>query len=113
MDDSLKKLLAKGAAAKSRSSVWELTWDYMPTLLASDPPLDAALPTPYYEVGIGSTFTPTTPEVFDAWTGPRRLNGLDHHGPIFHLGTDVQYAGPRHCGCPACESGIDPTAKKN
>jgi len=113
MDDSLKRLLAKGAATKSRNSIWELTWDYLPTLDITDPPADAALPTPLYEVGIAETYTQTSPDVFDAWTGPRRLNGQDYHGPVFTLGANLPYEGPRHCGCPSCETNTHPTAKKN
>lgn len=113
MDDALKRLVAKSAATKSRNSIWELTWDYLPTLDSTDPQSDAALPTPYYEVGLNETFISTSPDVFDAWTGPRRLNGQDYHGPIFNLGTNTPYDGPRHCGCEACESNTHPTVKKN
>jgi len=113
MDDSLKRLLAKGAATKSRNSVWELTWDYLPTLDLTAPQSDAALPNPFYEVGLGESFVQTTSDVFDAWTGPRRLNGQDHHGPVYHLGTRTIYDGPRHCHCPTCEATASPIYRKN
>ena len=94
-------------ATKSRNSIWELTWDARPL-----PPTDTIQPT-LYEVGLGSHFTPTTPDVFAAWTGPRRLNGEDHHGPIYNLGTQVPYDGPRHCPCHTCEAGASPIHRKN
>ena len=95
-------------ATKSRNSIWELTYDARPLQ-----PTDTIQPSPLYEVGLGGHFTPTTSDVFDAWTGPRRLNGLDHHGPIYNLGTQVPYDGPRHCACPTCEATASPVHRKN
>lgn len=114
MDDTLKRLAdaASNAATKSRNSIWELTWDYSPSL-DPDPTLDSLLPNPLYEVALGNTYTTTSHDVFQAWTGPRRLNGQDYHGPIFNLGTNLPYDGPRHCGCSACETNTHPSAKKN
>lgn len=107
MDDNFKSSLE--AATKSRNSIWELTADYT----IPPPPTDTLIEAPLYEVGLGQTFTPTSADVFDAWTGPRRLNGLDYHGPIFNLGTSIAYDGPRHCGCSTCEATAQPIHRKN
>ena len=111
MSNELKKLLSNNP--KSRDSIWELTYDYTPTLYSSSDPTDSIIPTPLYEVGIKDTFISTTEDIFLSWTGPRLLNGETFHGPIFNLGTTTPYTGPRHCGCSTCESHTLPHNKKN
>lgn len=64
-----------------------------------------------WEAGL-STFTgvthwvPVAERVWRAWTGPRRRDGEAHHGPVWHIDTDVPYDGPRDCACPACSASV-------
>jgi hypothetical protein len=106
---NIKNLLHQASASKPRDSIWELTSDYSP-LPHFD---DVALPSPLYEVGISGEFTPTSPDVFDAWTGLRRLNGEPYHGPVYNFGTSTPYEGPRSCSCHLCEAGAQAIHKKN
>jgi hypothetical protein len=112
MDDTLKRRLETHAATKSRNSIWELTWDYSPSL-DTDPTLDSLLPNPIYEVALDNIYIKTSHDVFLTWTGLRRLNGQDYHGHVFNFDTTTPYNGPRHCGCSICETNTHPTAKKN
>jgi hypothetical protein len=110
MDDTTKP---STPPPRSRNSIWELTWDYTPTLGTATPLSDSALPSPLYEVGTGGVFVTVSHDVFSAWTGHRRLDGSDHHGPVFNLGTTIQYTGPRTCPCSTCQSSIDPQHRKD
>ena len=62
-----------------------------------------------WEAGL-STFTgvthwvPVAERVWRAWTGPRRRDGEAHHGPVWHIDTDVPYDGPRDCACGVCSA---------
>jgi hypothetical protein len=51
-----------------------------------------------------------------AWTGRRRIWGLEHHGPVYVLNSkddSVAYTGRRFCKCSICQSHIDATIKSN
>ena len=111
MQDSIKKLLELDTPVSSprrRDTVWELTYDAS----SIDLP-DTARSTPIYEVGIDAAYTPTTHDVFSAWTGPRRIDGTDYHGPVYHLGTTSQYTGPRTCSCSTCQATVAPADRLN
>ena len=54
-----------------------------------------------------------TPEFWNSWTGLRRRNGYDHHGPVRHLDADSLWQGARVCPCATCQSGVAPQFRYN
>lgn len=55
-----------------------------------------------------------TEDLFRSWTGLRRVNGEDYHGPIYNFGSDdVVYSGARTCGCSVCQSTVTAVLKVN
>lgn len=52
-------------------------------------------------------------DVFGCWTGLRRKNGEEVHGPIYPLGGTTFYTGARVCGCKACQEHVEAKFKKN
>ena len=74
----------------------------IPDTLATDPT---------WEVGI-STLQPSTVWLatnetsWRSWTGPRRRNGEDHHGPVFARDGDAVYTGLRECSCSTCQATV-------
>lgn len=91
------------------TSVWELTARY--SLPTGDD--DVAAPRRVFEVCLDDSWTVTTQEIFTAWTGRRRFDGVEYHGPVYHLGTGSMYRGARVCPCPVCETSVEPQLKKN
>jgi hypothetical protein len=64
----------------------------------------------------GEEWIEVTETVFRSWTGLRRINGEDHHGPVYSLGTLDNlkpFAGSRSCGCRVCQEHVQPHLKKN
>ena len=90
----------------AREEVVEAALDALVTPLSPD---DVALHGHVWEVGL-STFTgvthwvPVAERVWRAWTGPRARDGETHHGPVWHIDTDVPYDGPRDCACGTCSA---------
>jgi len=78
-----------------------LTWT---DVLAAGPLLTVEL--------LGETVVATEAE-WRAWTGRRWRNGVEVHGPIYNLGTDVLFTGRRACGCATCSKTVDPQHKHN
>lgn len=69
-----------------------------------------------YQVKLKDDWVETTESIFRSWTGLRRINGEDHHGPIYNFGTDEAlgpYTGNRACGCSACQAHTEAKFKKN
>lgn len=69
-----------------------------------------------YQVKYGEDWIETTEAIFRSWTGLRRVNGDDHHGPVYNFGTDdkiIPYTGNRTCGCEACQVNVEAKFKKN
>lgn len=57
-----------------------------------------------------------TENVFRSWTGLRRINGEDYHGPIYHFGSEDDskpYNGTRSCGCNTCQQSVSPKLRMN
>lgn len=90
-------------------------------LLESTPQIDA-LPEvatddvaagPIMEVKVNKTWMSTSEDIFRSWTGPRRINGEEHHGEVFPLGSDKVYTGARVCPCRVCQASVEPKFKKN
>jgi len=95
--------------ATTRSSIWELTSDYSP----SRPPTDELAPNPVHEIEFESDSFVVDEATFSAWTGRRFVNGKEHHGPVYNMGTNVLYTGPRQCPCSACSSSVSPHLRYN
>lgn len=61
-----------------------------------------------------SSWVETTEDIFRSWTGLRRINGEDYHGPIYGFGSiddSVTYAGHRTCACKVCQQYVEPKFK--
>ena len=84
-------------------TIWELTAEH----LRLDEPTDT-IGSPVLEVAVAETYVPVGPEVFGAWTGIRRINGEEFHGPVHHIGTTIPYTGARTCPCSTCQSTVAP-----
>lgn len=77
------------------------------------PPTDDVASGPIMEVFVNSSWVETTEGVFKSWTGPRRINGEEHHGPIYAFGTETVYTGARVCSCRMCQSTVEPKLRPN
>ena len=76
-------------------------------------PTDDIATEPITEVKVGPSWIEVTDDIFRSWTGERRINGDEHHGPVYALGSDVPYTGSRVCGCSECQSHVEPRFRKN
>ena len=69
-----------------------------------------------FQVQHGEDWVEVAETVFRSWTSLRRVNGEDHHGPVYNFGTveDLKpYSGSRTCGCNLCQAHVQPHLKKN
>lgn len=63
---------------------------------------------PTYEVWIDDQWFRVSDWIWRSWTGRRRFEGVDVHGPVFTLGTnDIGTKSIRVCDCVNCN---DPEA---
>jgi hypothetical protein len=46
-----------------------------------------------YEIQCYKEWVEVTEYIFRSWTGARRIDGVDHTGPVYRLGTDWLYTG--------------------
>lgn len=66
------------------------------------------------EVFVGGNWMPTTLEDWSAWTGLRRVWGIEYHGPVSYKDKkDKLYTGPRGCPCETCQETVEPRFKMN
>lgn len=72
---------------------------------------------PVREILTGDRWFVVDSLLWEGWTGLRRLNGVEHHGPIKYLdspiGSPIMYSGKRTCGCRVCEVSVPPSLRKN
>jgi hypothetical protein len=72
---------------------------------------------PVLEIRSGDRWFAVTKSLWDSWTGLRRMNGTDHHGPVVYIDSPVSgavaYRGKRTCGCRTCEESVPPSLRKN
>lgn len=68
---------------------------------------------PLLEILFEGTWILAEDDVFGCWTGLRRKNGEEIHGPIYPLGGKTFYTGARVCGCKACQEHVEAKLKKN
>ena len=96
----------------TRDSIWELTADYRGLFPDTSSDLDTASAQPLLEVSVedGHYFA-AAPDVWNSWTGLRRRNGEDYHGPVYYTGTRTTYTGKRVCPCTICSEATLPHLK--
>ena len=78
----------------------------------SDEPLK---PSPL-QVHDGVGWIPASREVWAAYTGPRAVWGVEHHGPVYAMGAPEDappWDGPRVCRCPTCQQHVAPSKRPN
>jgi len=68
---------------------------------------------PILEILYGESWIMTTQDIWDSWTGLRRLNGQDHHGSVSYLGSGGTYTGRRTCPCTVCQSHTEAKYRPN
>lgn len=86
--------------------------------LLGPPPAEDGLPKggPLEVQVHGEQWLPVSTEIWRAWTGPRRVWGIEYHGPVFPLGAADEskpYDGARVCRCRQCQEHVHPTARPN
>jgi len=68
------------------------------------------------QVKMDDTWIEVKEEVFRSWTGSRRVNGEEFHGPVYNFGSiddSIPYTGRRECGCSVCQQNVEPVFKMN
>lgn len=109
--DSIRDRLAESEPLLPRDTIWELTADHLglhhnlTDTANTEPLLETMMP--------DGEFFVAPPEVWDSWTGLRRRNGEDYHGPVYFAGTRTTYTGHRMCSCPTCSETTLPHLKHN
>jgi len=76
-------------------------------------PTDDIASGPLLEILYEDVWVMAEEDVFGCWTGLRRKNGEEVHGPIYPLGGKTFYMGARVCGCKACQEHVEAKLKKN
>jgi hypothetical protein len=69
-----------------------------------------------YQVRCEDEWIEATHSIFRSWTGFRRINGEEYHGPVYEVGSresDEPYTGYRACGCSVCQAHVVAKFKKN
>jgi len=91
-----------------RSSSWELTSDALFPHHTDD-----VSSSHIYEVEFEDSYMDVDESIFTSWTGARRLDGSNYHGPIYNMGTSTLYTGPRACSCSICSATTAPEHRSN
>lgn len=77
---------------------------------------DAPIPDVGLQIWDGEVWIPSTAEVWRSYVGPRRVWGIDWHGPVYAVDdgdSGTPWRGPRSCGCPKCQEHVLPEYKPN
>ena len=98
---------------------YEEEYDYneaqkvMPTYTAQG--RDELIPHVGMEVEVNGEWIPAYSELWNAWTGRRRLWNTEYHGPVYAMGgkPGVPYDGKRICSCSECQRHVKSSAKYN
>lgn len=79
-----------------------------------DHPTDDIASGPILEIEAAGIWIPTDQGIWESWTGLRKINGEDHHGPVVPvLHPDRIYTGHRVCPCRTCQAHVEPRFKPN
>jgi len=68
------------------------------------------------EIEAGGQWVEVDEATWRSWTGRRMVNGAEHHGPIFLMGSPdgtPPYTGRRVCLCPTCQEQVEPRYRPN
>lgn len=67
------------------------------------------------QVKLSDSWVEVTDSIFRSWTGDRRINGEDFHGPVYNFKDESNkvYTGFRSCGCKVCQENVEPVFKMN
>ena len=76
-------------------------------------PTDDIASGPLLEILFEGVWILSEEDIFGCWTGLRRKNGEEIHGPIYPLGGKTFYTGARVCGCRSCQEHVEPKFRKN
>lgn len=77
-------------------------------------PVEESIPSGPVEVFVGGNWAPASVEDWSAWTGLRRVWGVEYHGPVNYKDKkDKLYTGPRGCPCDKCQETVEPRFKMN
>lgn len=94
----------------------ELAEALLDSLLGPEqPPTDDIRP-PVLEIKLDRMWIEVDEETWRSWTGLRRVNGTDHHGPVYSFLTPEgapPFTGKRVCGCAACQEHVEPRHRLN
>lgn len=84
-------------------------------LLTTPRVFDDSIGTKVFQVELSDAWVEVDESIFASWTGMRRINGEDYHGPIynFNSGSEVPYTGVRTCKCKICQEHVEPSLKAN
>lgn len=114
--NSLSPDTIAAAIVKARDTALDAALDTLtPPVPGAD---DTLLQGHTYEVGIatlhGYTEWLTSDEdTWRSWTGLRKRDGEDHHGPIYVAGTERVWDGKRDCACARCSESMTPALRHN
>lgn len=77
-------------------------------------PTDDIVEGPILQIMVAGQWILVTDEIWDSWTGLRRKNGEEHHGPIMPLfERDKTYTGGRVCPCKICQASVEGKHRPN
>jgi|DEB19_MinimDraft_3_1074340.scaffolds.fasta_scaffold16538_2 hypothetical protein len=84
-------------------------------LLTTQRVFDDSIGTKVLQVELSGAWVEVDEDIFISWTGLRRINGEDYHGPVynFNSGSETPYAGSRTCKCGVCQEHVEPSLKAN
>lgn len=71
---------------------------------------------PVLEVQVGTGWIEVGEAEWRSWTGPRMVNGKEHHGPIYAFGSpdgSLPFTGRRVCRCAECQEHVAPELRPN
>lgn len=77
-------------------------------------PTDDIIIDPILEVQVNGSWVATDKDIWDAWTGLRRINGEEHHGPVHPITRPEKiWSGSRVCPCKTCQAHAEPRYRPN
>lgn len=77
---------------------------------------DTIIPVEMYEIDVEGKWSIVDKEIFRSWTGPRRFQGKEIHGPVYNYKSpdDSQpFEGKRLCQCSECQAHVALKFKSN
>lgn len=81
---------------------------------ATNVPTDDIIIDPILEIRFGEAWVPADKDIWEAWTGLRRINGEDYHGPVHPVThPDRIWTGSRVCPCKTCQAHTEPKLRPN